>query len=430
MTFPGDCATLAARVAQTDAASPRSSWPLVALLSATATASYLCRVNISVTGALVMGEFGLSQIDMGRVFSAFVLGYALTQIPGGMLADRWGTRRLLLASAWAWACVTALQAAIGVGPFVAAPAAMAAVLLASRFALGVSEAPTFPAAAKGVARWVPQGQQGRANGCVLGAIAIGSAMAPPLLSFVMVRWGWRVALLVSALPALAVALAWLKIAEPIATARPTSSSPPAGPSFRQLRSPSFLLLTSSYTLQGYVGYIFVFWFYLYLVQERHFDLLRSGLLASLPWVLSLVSIPLGGLVSDRLAAGRLGRVWGRRFVPIVGLAAAGAGTAIGARTANPYVAALALALATASVLSVEGPFWATMMEIEGAQTGTAGGVMNMGSNIGGFISPALTPVLAARFGWTTALYVSAALAAIAAAMWFGISIPSEETDEP
>ena len=114
-------------------------------------------------------------------------------------------------------------------------------------------------------------------------------------------------------------------------------------------------------------------------------------------------------------------------MPIVGLTGSGACTAVGAGTANAYMAAFALALATACVLSVEGPFWATMMEIGGSRTGTAGGVMNMGSNIGGFISPALTPVLAARAGWDNALYIAAALAVIAAAMWLGISSPASET---
>jgi ACS family glucarate transporter-like MFS transporter len=156
--------------------------------------------------------------------------------------------------------------------------------------------------------------------------------------------------------------------------------------------------------------------------------LRSGLLASLPWVLSIVSIPLGGFISDRLVAGGAGRVWGRRLVPVAGLAGAGGFTAVGASTAHAYLAALALALATACVLSVEGPFWATLMEIEGPRTGTAGGVMNMGSNIGGLISPALTPILAARIGWQHALDVAAALAVIAATMWLGIVVPSAEPE--
>ncbi len=84
---------------------------------------------------------------------------------------------------------------------------------------------------------------------------------------------------------------------------------------------------------------------------------------------------------------------------------------------------LRIALATALVLSVEGPFWATMTAVAGERSGAGGGVMNMGSNIGGLISPALTPILAASIGWEGALLVSAALAVVAALLWFWIQPP-------
>jgi ACS family glucarate transporter-like MFS transporter len=392
-------------------------WALVALLSATATASYLCRVNVSVAAVLLMRDFQMSQVAMGRLFSAFVLGYAIAQVPAGMFADRWGTPRVLVASAAAWVALTAMQAVVGLGPIGRTVGAAVALLFVLRFALGVTEAPTFPAAARGVARWIRPESQGRANGIVLAAIAVGSAIAPPSIAVMMTRWGWRTALVGSSLPALAAALVWIPIARREAPVRIHESRAFAR---SRLRSRSFVLLTASYTLQGYVGYIFVFWFYLYLVQERHFDLLRSGWLASLPWALSLISIPLGGVISDHLVR-RIGLVWGRRLVPVFGLAAAAACTALGAHAANAYIAALVLAAATASVLSVEGPFWATLIEVEGAETATAGGIMNMGSNIGGLISPALTPVIAARAGWENALYVAAALALAAAIMWLGIT---------
>ena len=396
-------------------------WMLVALLSATATASYLCRVNISVTGVLLMNEFSISQIQMGRIFSAFLLGYALMQIPGGLLADRWGAPRVLAGSALWWVGGTVLLSAAGWGPFRGSAAAVLMALLVLRFVIGVGEAPTFPAAAQGVYRWIPTEKQGRANGIVIAAIGLGSALAPPVLTAIMVRWGWRVALLTSAFPALLVGGAWWRLREaPLPNLsllfRETTDQPQGS-----LRSSSFILLTLSYTLQGYVGYIFVFWFYLYLVQVRHFDLLRSAALSSLPWILSIVSIPMGGMISDRLVAGPMGLRWGRRVIPLFGLTFAGVFLAVGARTGNAYLAAVSLAFATALVLSVEGPFWATMMEIAGRRSGAAGGVMNMGSNVGGLISPALPPILAKRMGWENALYVAAALSVLGALLWFGIS---------
>jgi dipeptide/tripeptide permease len=94
--------------------------------------------------------------------------------------------------------------------------------------------------------------------------------------------------------------------------------------------------------------------------------------------------------------------------------------AIGARTQSGVAAAICLALSTALVLAVEGPFWATMIQLSGGRTGAAGGIMNTGSNLGGLISPALTPVLAASFGWEAALLAAAALSCLAALFWFGI----------
>jgi ACS family glucarate transporter-like MFS transporter len=393
-------------------------WPWVGLLCATATASYLCRVNVSVAGAPLMDELHLSQVQMGRVFSAFLLGYALFMVPGGALADRWGARRVLERASWWWVAATSLQVLVGRGPLAGSVASTLTMLLALRFVLGVGQAPTFPATARGVARWVAPDSRARANGFVIASIALGSAIAPPLVSAVMVRWGWRAAIGVSTLPALATALAWRIAGEPASLVLPTPS-PSGGGSAAPLRSRSFVLLTLSYTLQGYVGYIFVFWFYLYLVQERHFDLLKGAFLSSLPWLLSSVSIPFGGWLSDRIAA-RHGLAVGRRAVPLVGLALAGVFLSLGARTTNGYWAAASLALSTALVLSVEGPFWATMTEIAGGRSGLAGGIMNTGCNVGGLVSPALTPVLAAAVGWENALHVAAVLSVVAAVLWLGI----------
>jgi ACS family glucarate transporter-like MFS transporter len=93
-------------------------WRIVALLSATATASYLCRVNLSVAGVLMMRDLGLSQQAMVQVFSAFLVGYALCQIPGGMLADRFGAPRVLAWAALGWVAATA--AIVGAGTSIAA----------------------------------------------------------------------------------------------------------------------------------------------------------------------------------------------------------------------------------------------------------------------------------------------------------------------
>jgi MFS transporter, ACS family, glucarate transporter len=402
----------------------KRSWPIVAMLCATATAGYICRVNVSTAGPLLMDEFGLSQIEMGRIFSAFLIGYALMQVPAGALADRFGARKVLSAAAWLWAGITIVQSLAGVGPIGSTAASALIIFMVFRLLLGISASPTYPASAQGVSRWIMPAFQGRANGIVIASIGLGSAIAPPLVSNIMVHWGWRPALIISALPAFVIAILWLKTREPeeyikAPEVKLTEGNPDNSESGK-IRSVNFYLLTLSYTLQGYVGYIFVAWFYIYLVQERHFSLLSGAWMSSLPWILSIISIPAGGWVSDRVAAGRLGQVWGRRIVPLTGMASSAVMISIGAHTQNAVMAAICLALATAFILCVEGPFWAMMMRISGNKSGTAGGIMNMGSNLGGLISPALTPIIASYIGWENALHVAAILAMTGALLWLGI----------
>jgi ACS family glucarate transporter-like MFS transporter len=252
----------------------------------------------------------------------------------------------------------------------------------------------------------------------------------------MMRVGWQGALVVSAVPAALIAVAWrfVRVPPPSGPATATlpaledgpATSQPAGALLEPAaavtprRRRQLVFLTLSYTLQGYVGYIFVFWFYLYLVQERHFDLLRGAFLGSLPWVLTIVSVPLGGAVADRLARAGVS-TWRLRLVPMVGLVGAGGFIVLGARTADAYLAAVAQAGATALVMCVEGPFWATMTRLSGGRAGAVGGIMNMGCNLGGLVSPALTPVIAAWIGWTHALEVAAALSVLGGLLWLGIA---------
>jgi ACS family glucarate transporter-like MFS transporter len=407
--------------------SQKPGW-IIAMLCATATAGYIVRVNVSTAGPLLMSEFNLSQVTMGRIFSAFLLGYALFQVPAGALADRWGARRVLTSAAWIWVAITVLLSLVGWGPFQTTAYISLIAFMVIRFFLGIAESPTYPGSAQGVSRWVLPKYQGRANGIVIASIGLGSALAPPIVSNIMVHWGWRPALLISAIPALIVALIWLRIREPqsIIPVKELNKSYPDQGNEQRLKTSSFYLLTISYTLQGYVGYIFVTWFYIYLVQERHFGFISGAWMSSLPWVLSIVSIPLGGYISDRLVAGRPGPVWGRRLIPITGMMLSGVLIAIGAHTANAIMAAISLALATALILCVEGPFWAMMMQIAGSHSGTGGGIMNMGSNLGGLISPMLTPIIASYIGWEKALQVAAGLAIIGALLWFWIKPPSKE----
>ncbi|SPE25522.1 putative Major facilitator superfamily MFS_1 [Acidobacteriia bacterium SbA2] len=402
---------------------------LVLLLMAVTSVGYVCRVAVTVVAPNMMKEFGLTQAQMGTVFSAFLVGYTFFQIPSGGLADRVSARRIFLVLCAGWALLTALTALVGWRGFGLAMVIPQLWLIRALF--GVVAAPTYPTSGRTIAITMPPRLQARANSLVLASVGVGSAVTPLLLAPITGHYGWRMALGVAALLGVVAGVLWWRFGPREFHSREISNEPPAAnnsaptaspaASPQPLRSPSFWFLSASYLLQGYLGYIFVFWFYLYLVQVRHFEVLKAASFTALPWIATMFAIPLGGVLSDA-AVTRWGATWGRRSVPLAALCAAAIFLVIGARTPNPMVAVAALTTCTVLVLCTEGPFWATMTQLSGEHSGIAGGTMNFGSNLGGMVSPALTPWLAERIGWGTALSLTAAGAIVAGLLWLGVNI--------
>lgn len=405
---------------------------LVLLLMAAASVGYVCRVAVTVVAPSMMRDFGLTQTQMGTVFSAFLLGYTIFQVPSGGLADRVSARRIFLVLCAGWALLTVLTALVGWRGF--GLAMVIPQLWLIRGMLGVVAAPTYPTSGRTIAIVMPPRLQARANSLVLASVGVGSAVTPLLLAPITSHYGWRTALSVAAFLSAAAGMSWWRFAPrelhargiAVGQAAVSDSASLALPrkTARPLRLASFWFLSASYLLQGYLGYIFIFWFYLYLVQVRHFEVFTAASFTALPMIATTFAIPLGGVFSD-LAVTRWGATWGRRSVPLVALCAAAIFLVIGARTPKPMVAVAALTTCTVLVLCTEGPFWATMTQLSGEHSGIAGGTMNFGSNLGGMVSPALTPWLAARIGWETALSLTAALAVVAGLLWLGVRVETK-----
>jgi MFS family permease len=192
-----------------------------------------------------------------------------------------------------------------------------------------------------------------------------------------------------------------------------------------LKGLAFRIVCASYFLQGYVGYIFVFWSFLYLREVRHFSLPASAVFTALPMLATTFAIPLGGVLSD-VTVQRLGPTWGRRLLPLVALTLAGVFLALSAFTPSAMLSVVCLSICTVLVLSTEGPYWATVNHLVHDRGGLAGGIMNFGSNLGGMISPVLTPWIAERLGWGPALGLAAALSVVAGLLWLGVHVRRPE----
>ncbi len=408
-------------------------WRILALLAGFSLVSYVLRTNISITAKFMMPELGLNEIRMGQVFSSFMLGYAIFQIPAGLLGDRLGPRVVLTVTALLCGAATVLTGLVP-GVIIGSAAGVFGSLLIIRFMLGAAEAATYPVAARAVATWMPVSERTFANAVVIAGSTIGMVFTPPLISWLMVAIGWRKVFLVTSGLGFLIAIIWhryatdhppahrrINDAELIAiyAGRPEPTGARKASWQMILRNRNLQLICLSYFLDSFVLFIFVFWFYLYLVEERGFSVLKGGFFNSLPYVFAAVMIPACGRLCD-LISSRRGSSMGRRIMAISCLVLSAVFLFAGARMAEPVTAIICLSFGVGCLMSTEGPFWASSIDVVWPHAGTAGGIMNTAGNLGGVVSTALAPVLVKSFGWGPAFAACSGLAIIAAVIWLFI----------
>ena len=406
-------------------------WLILGLLFAISVVTYIDRVNISVTARQMMPALDLTDQEMGVIFSSFVIGYALFQVPGGWLSDRWGARRILTIGLVWWSCFTALTAMAATSSL-AVPLGIVGALALVRFLLGLGEAVALPTFNRAVTDWLPAHERGLGIGIAIGGIGVGSAMTPPITAWVMVNYGWQTAFYLSSLLGLILAIIWWVFARDrpahdpcgqsiqgtVSTARSSATSPKI-PWARLRNTPTVWWLVLSYACLGYVAYIYMSWFYLYLVNVRGFNVLRGGLFAAMPFLAILVSCPLGGLATDRLAL-RYGLTGGRRIIGLAGMVLAAIFIALGATMESPYPAIASLSLGAGWLYFSVGAYWASTSDLSNTHAGSLSGLMNMGANIGGALSPTMTPWIATQWGWPVSLSIAALIALLGGLLWLKI----------
>jgi len=396
--------------------------------------SYLDRVNISIAAKSIAPAYHLSNVQLGKVFSSLLLGYALFQTVGGRLADRFGPRRVLTAGVLWWGVFTALTALV--------PAHIRGAIfffMAVRFLLGAGEAVIYPSANQFVARWVPTRERGIANGWIFAGVGAGAGLTPPFITYVMAHYGWRTSFWLCALAGLLAGAVWYLASRDTPAEHPRVS--PAELSLiqsgltapdstrdrgalvswkRVLKSKDVWALTLAYFSYGYVAWIFFSWFFLYLAGARGLDLKASAFYASIPPLAMLVGCLLGGTINDRVTQWRGPRL-GRCGIAVFAIAVAGVFIALGSQVRSAGLASLVLAGGAGTLYLSQSSFWSVTADISGASSGSVSGFMNTGNQIGAALTAYLTPRIADQFGWSAAFLTAAAFCLVGAACWLAVN---------
>ena len=420
----------ASLVSSTGATPTRARYGVLAFALVVTAISYLDRVCISMTAPFMQKDLGLSDAQMGMVFSVFTFAYAVFEVPAGWLADRFGPRLMMTRVVVWWSLMTAATGLVG----------GLVSLFAVRLLFGVGEAGVFPGLSRAFSRWLPASWRGNAFGLAIMTALIGGALTQKMTAHLLgtTQGNWRMIFYLYSTTGFVWAAAWfwwfrdnphnhrsvneaeLKL---IATAPP--SKHPRVPWLSLLRNRSMLLLCGMYFGVIYGWYFFLTWMPKYLLNARGFDLKTTGWLAMLPLLCMAAGVATAGWVSDRLI-GRVGKRWGRRIPGLIGLPLAAVLLFVAIKTPDAKTSAFLFAAAAGLATLGVAPGWAACLDIGGQHAGVITGTMNTFGNLGGTVMPLFAGLcLQWWHSWNISLISVVFFYLFSAVCWLGIN-----SDEP
>ncbi|HVY18252.1 MAG TPA: MFS transporter [Rhodopila sp.] len=391
------------------------------------TLNYIDRATLSVANPLIRQDMGLSIADMGLLLSAFLWAYAFFQLPGGALVDRVGPRRLLTVGLTIWSVA---QAAAGfVGNFTQFSVA--------RVFLGAGEAPMFSSCVRVVRDWFAARQRGLGMGICNTTSSLGPAISPPILTFLMLSFGWRWMFIIMGVAGVVIAAIWYFVYRDVRETRLTAEEKAflsegeeavveQQVTFKEWRS-LFAFRTTWGLIVGFFGIVYVTWLFQswlpgYLEIQRHMSIRATGFIASIPFIFGVIGSVGFGWVTDKLNAAGFSPVNSRKIPIIAGLVGMAVFTYIAAEASSNFIAVAAISAAVFCNGGSSGQSWSLASVAAPANcTASLGSIMNFGGYIGGALAPTITGFIVQATGsFEDALLVGAAMAVVGALSYVAI----------
>lgn len=385
--------------------------------------TYIDRVNTGTAGQEIRRAFNLTNLQLGHILSAWAYPYALFQIFGGWIGDRWGPRRTLFVCGLIWATATILTGLAG--GFV--------TMYCARLLLGIGEGATFPVATRAMQNWTSASRRAFAQGITHAFARLGNTLTPPLVAALIGLISWRGSFVVLGFASLAWVIVWLWYFRDAPSDHPGISAAELeelpnrgrGVERRQTSVPWKQLVARIWPVTTvYFCYAWTLWLYLnwlpsYFLHEYNVQLSRSALFTAAVFAGGVGGDYLGGIISDRILkrTGNLRKA--RRDMVVVSLLASFAFMLPVFMTHNLVLIILSLGAAFFCAELVIGPMWAIPMDIAPNYSGTASGMMNTGSAVAAILSPLAFGFIVDRTGnWQLPFIGSLGLLLLGAAMAF------------
>ena len=399
-------------------AAPRRRWGIGVLLGSGILVNYFDRINLSIAAPSLQHAFALTPVQLGWLFSAFFWSYALSQIPIGLILDRFGVTPVGRIGAALWTVATGLTAlAGGYGG-----------LIAARVLLGIAEAPAFPGNAKATGYWFPRSERGLATALFDAAAKFSNVIGAPLVALSVIHYGWRGAFWGTAILSLIYTVGfWAFYRDPGADPKLSPEERSyirAGGAAREgagttgggamllylLRSRKVWGMTIGFGAYDYAFYLFLTWLPGYLVHTMHMTLLTSAGYTAIPWIVATIAdLAVGGWLIDHLVGRGHDETRVRKTVLVagmlVGLAVLGA---VFTTTVGWAILWISIALGGLAAAAPVGWSLPSLIAPTGG-TGTVGSIMNFAGNLAGVAAPVATGYIVGRTHGFGGAFVAAAV---------------------
>lgn len=360
---------------------------VLGFLAALSVITFIDRMAIAVTGPTIQADLGITPDQWGWVLSAYVIAYAVFEVPSGAMGDRHGYRKELTRITVWWSFFTAITALCR----------NFWQLTAARFLFGLGAAGAYPNMSGVLYRWLPARERARGQGVIWSASRLGGALAPLLLVPMNATLGWQAVFVILGAVGAAWSIAWWRwyhdrpaeqpgiTAEEVAEIGSEEGTGHAGTPWRRLLTlPQLWLISLAYCFYAFGSWFFFGWFPTWMVNGAGFTVAEMGLYGSIPFLLGIVSNLAGGVLCDRLGQ-RIGLRNAYRLIACTCLTLTAA-LLFAMSMATGKIAIVLLAGAAFAVMDLMLPAaWAMCMSIGGRYGGTATGFMNTAGNLGGFI---------------------------------------------
>ncbi len=397
---------------------------VIGFMGALAMVTYLDRACIGVMAPYIKKEFGLDDAAMSWVFFAFILSYAIFEIPTALWADRRGAKNVLSRIVSVWSLFTLATA--GAFNYVS--------LLIARFLFGAGEAGAFPSVARVLSRWMPLRERGTAKGIFFACAYTSAGLTTVFVNELLQWFTWRQILVVFTLVGFVWVAAWHfwfrdEPTEHAATNeaerdlilrdRPPEVAFPRGWEFwgNLLRQRNVRLLCFLYMPNCATFYYCITWLPTYLHEQHGLEKTQLGIFASLPLLLAIPTQFLGGYLSDVISR-RSGLTLGRRAPGVVGYTLAAVMIVTASLSTVPVVAAVFIALACCTCMLTTAPAWSTCVDIGREHSATVAATMNTAGQIAAILLQPVAGYSATLLGnWNVPLWLIAGLYVMGAACW-------------